>query len=159
MPLAAWFVAKAAAAVAFGAVVLILLFSMGAGLGGVTMPASRWAQLAGVLLLGSIPFCMLGLAIGMLAKPNSAPGIVNLIFLPMCFLSGLWLPIAFLPKGIKAAAVFLPGFHLGQLGLLSLGAKVSGDVFQHVAVLGVYSVLFALAAWLGYRREQERMFG
>jgi ABC-2 type transport system permease protein len=77
----------------------------------------------------------------------------------MCFLSGLWLPISFLPQGIRAVAAYLPGFHLGQLGLLSLGVRVPGEFVQHAAVLAGYSAVFAGLAWFGYRREQEKMYG
>ena len=42
MPAAAYFVAKGAVATAFGAIVVGLLFALGAIFGGVHMPASQW---------------------------------------------------------------------------------------------------------------------
>ena len=55
-----------------------------------------------ILVCGSIPFCALGLAIGYFAKPNSAPAMVNLIYLPLSFLVGLWIPVQMLPKTLAA---------------------------------------------------------
>ena len=39
------------------------------------------------------------------AGPNSAPAIVNLIYLPTAFLSGLWVPIQVLPEILQRVAV------------------------------------------------------
>jgi ABC-2 type transport system permease protein len=73
-----------------------------------------------------ILLCALGLAIGNFAGPNSAPATVNLIYLPMAFCSGLWIPFDVLPKGIQAVAPFLPSFHLSQIALQILGARTHG---------------------------------
>ncbi len=160
MPMAAYFAAKAAASACFGAAVVVLLFSMGALLGDVRMPAAQWLTLGGALIAGAIPFCALGLAIGNLVGPNSAPGIVNLIYLPLGFLAGLWIPIDFLPKGIQAVAPYLPTYHFAQIALSILHARsAKGSVAVHVLALAGFTVLFAVIAWLGQRRENEKMYG
>ena len=41
----------------------------------------------------------MGLLVGSLVSGQAAPAIVNLIYLPMAFLSGLWVPLQFLPQG------------------------------------------------------------
>lgn len=156
MPLAAWFFAKGMAATAFAGVVLVLLFGLGVGLAGVRLPAGNWLAGAGVLLAGALPCGLLGLLIGLVAKPNAAPGVANLVFMPMCFLSGLWIPIVYLPPVAKSIADYLPGYHLGQLGLLALGVPVVGDWGQHGAVLAGYTLVLAGLAWLIYRRQEER---
>ena len=48
-------------------------------LGSVDLPAADWARMGVILILGSLPFCAMGLAIGYFAGPNSAPAIVNLL--------------------------------------------------------------------------------
>lgn len=108
MPMAAYFVSKLAMSMIFSSIVVLLLFALGLTVGGVDMPLMTALSLFGVLVTGSITFCALGLALGFLAGPNSAAPIVNLIYLPTAFLSGLWIPIVFLPKPIQAAAVWLP---------------------------------------------------
>ena len=111
------------------------------------------------LVAGAIPFCALGLAIGNFAGPNSAPAMVNMIYLPMAFCGGLWIPLQFLPKGIQAIAPLLPSFHLSQIALRILGAPSVGSAASHVEALAGFTLLFAGIAWLGQAREREKMYG
>lgn len=159
MPTAAYFVAKAAVGVAFGAIVVALLFAMGAAFGGVQMPAGQWLSLAGVLIAGSIPFCALGLAIGNFAGPNSAPAAVNLVYMPLAFFAGLWIPIDFLPPLMKQIAPFLPTYHFGQLALQMLNAPARGTAVEHVGALLGFGLIFAGIAWIGNSRQREKMYG
>jgi ABC-2 type transport system permease protein len=159
MPTAAYFVAKAAVGVAFGAIVVVLLFAMGATFGGVQMPAGQWLSLAGVLIAGAIPFCALGLAIGNFAGPNSAPAAVNLVYMPLAFFAGLWIPIDFLPPLMKQIAPFLPTYHFGQLALSMLNAPARGTTVEHVGALLGFGLIFAGIAWIGNSRQREKMYG
>jgi ABC-2 type transport system permease protein len=159
MPPAAYFLAKAAVGMAFGAIVVALLCGLGAAFGGVRMPLWQWLAMGGALVAGAIPFCALGLAIGSFAGPSSAPATVNLIYLPMAFCSGLWIPFQFLPKGIQAIAPLLPSFHLSQLALRILGAQTLGTAATHVEALAAFTLLFSGFAWLGQTREREKMYG
>jgi len=159
MPPAAYFLAKAVVSIAFGAIVIGLLFALGAGLGGVRMAAWQWLAMAGVLIAGAIPFCALGLVIGSFAGPNSAPATVNMIYLPMSFCGGLWLPYEFLPKAIKGIAQFLPSYHLGQIALAIQNAPVEGSMSRHALALAAFALVFAGLAWIGQNREREKMYG
>ena len=159
MPPAAYFVAKAAVAIAFGAIVVSLLFALGAGFGEVRMPASQWLALGGVLIAGAIPFCALGLAIGNFAGPNSAPATVNLIYMPLAFCAGLWIPIDFLPPAIRSIAQFLPTYHFGQIALTVLGARAHGSIAEHAGALAGFACVFAGLAWIGHARERSKLYG
>ncbi len=50
-----------------------------------------------VEVLGVLPFCAIGLFVGSMVSGQAAPAIVNVIYLPMAFLSGLWVPFQYLP--------------------------------------------------------------
>jgi ABC-2 type transport system permease protein len=117
MPPAAYFSAKIVMALTFSLLVVLDLFLMGLLLFGVRLPASTWASLLGTLLLGALPFCAMGMALGYLAGPNSAAAVVNLVYLPMAFGSGLWLPLEQLPGFMQNLAPFLPAYHYAQLAL------------------------------------------
>jgi ABC-2 type transport system permease protein len=159
MPPFAYFCAKIVTSTAFSAVIVALLFTCGAAFGGVRLAPSAWFALAGALVLGALPMCAIGLAIGSLAGPNSAPGIVNLVYLPMSFLSGLWIPISYLPPVVQHIAPFLPAYHLGQLALGVLGAGNGGAWWIHVlALLGFASIGLSAAAF-GFRRDEGRTYG
>ncbi len=159
MPPLAYFIAKVAMSTAFAALIVAALFTLGATLGGARLPADQWILLGGVLILGALPFCAMGLAFGYLVGPNSAPALLNLIYLPMAFASGLWLPISQLPEVVQSIAPFLPPYHFAQLALGTFGAAQGDSPVLHLGALAVFTIGFlALAAW-GYRRDEGRTYG
>jgi ABC-2 type transport system permease protein len=159
MPPAAYFVAKGVVSLTFGALVVTLLFALGAIFGGVRMPASQWLIMWGALVAGAIPFGAIGLAIGSFAGPNSAANIVNMIYLPMGFLGGLWMPIEILPKALQHLAPWLPSYHFGQIALAILRVPVQGSVLGHVEALVGFGLVFAGVAWIGQSRDHQKMYG
>ena len=55
-----------------------------------------WKQILGfraVNIVGALPFCAIGLFVGVLVSGSSAPGFLNLIYLPMMWLAGLFIPL------------------------------------------------------------------
>jgi ABC-2 type transport system permease protein len=159
MPPQAYFIAKIAMSTSFAACIVVALFVLGATFGGVRMPASQWIGLAAVLVIGAMPFCAMGLAFGYLVGPNSASAVLNLVYLPMAFASGLWIPLSQLPEAVQAIAPFMPPYHLAQLALGILGAADRGSPLLHLAALAAFTVGFlAIAGW-GYRRDEGRSYG
>ena len=160
MPVSAYFLAKLFAAVVFSTVIMLLLLAVGMAFGGVRLPFATAAKLVGILVAGSIPFSAMGLAIGYFAKPNSAPALVNLIYLPMSFCSGLWIPLFMLPHGLRVLAHFLPPFHLAQLALSAVGMERDPTpAWGHVEALAAFTLIcLGLAAW-GYRRDEGKTYG
>jgi len=159
MPISAYFIAKMAMAMIFSAIIVILLFITAATLAHVVLPLSKMIALFAILVSGSIAFCAFGLALGFFAGPNSAPPIVNLFYLPMSFLSGLWIPIAFLPDAIQSLALWLPPYHLSQLALGVIGASHRESTALHVGALVIATILFSAIAYIGYRRDEGKMYG
>ena len=158
MPPAAYILAKIFTSMTFAAVVVLLLCVAGAAFGGVRLAPATWLLLLVSLVLGAVPFCALGLAIGSIAGPNSAPALVNLVYLPMSFASGLWIPIEQLPPAIAHVAPFLPTYHLGQMALGALGYG-HGSVTTHVLALLAWAVAGAALAAYGLRRDEGKTYG
>jgi ABC-2 type transport system permease protein len=159
MPPLAFFAGKLFACTLFAGAIVCLLITLATTAGGVRLPLSSWAALSGVLLLGAIPFCALGLAAGYLTGPNAAPAVINLVYLPMAFASGLWIPIEALPALVKSLAPFLPAYHLAQLALASVGAGLGAPPWTHVAALAGFTIVgLSLAVW-GYRRDEDGNWG
>ncbi len=153
MPPLAYLAAKTVMSAIFSAILVTALFVLGTAFGGVHLSVVKFLELAGLMIAGSLPFCALGLAIGCYAAPNSAPAIVNLLFLPMSFCSGLWLPLPLLPKFLQHLAPFLPPYHLSQLALRQVGFGGAGNPWQHVASLVAFTVVFLLLAQRGFKRD------
>ena len=143
MPMAAYFLAKVFMAVLFAAIIMASLIAAGLSLGHLTLTAGQIARVAVTGILGAVPFCALGLLIGAWATGRSAPAFVNLVYIPMLHLSGLFYP---LPKSLQAMAPAWPTFHLHQLALSAAGVNSYGETLTHVAVLAGVTVLFGLVA-------------
>jgi ABC-2 type transport system permease protein len=155
MPPFAYFLAKVIMSLIFSAIVVSLLFLLGVTFGGVQLPASTMAKLALTLVAGSLPFCAMGLAIGYFAGPTSAPAVINILYLPMSFCSGLWLPFMFLPTFVQRIAVFLPSYHLSQLALTQVGAGQGGPSLGHWEALAGFTMLCLGVARWGHQRDEQ----
>jgi ABC-2 type transport system permease protein len=159
MPPFAYFTAKVVTSMIFSTVIVLALFALGIAFGGVRMPVTEFAQLVGTLVVGSLPFSAMGLAIGYFTGPNSAPSTINLIYLPMSFCSGLWVPMMFLPKVVRMIALVLPPYHLAQLALGIVGAGSQESIATHWEVLVAFTMICLGVARIGFQRDQDKMYG
>ena len=137
MPKGAYLVAKMLMAASFAVLIAtaIALETLLVGRAPVTM-----GQVVGVALIGvvgTIPFCAIGLFIGARVSGRAAPAFVNLAYLPLMYLSGLFFP---LPQSIRWVALFSPAFHLNQLALHAT-PSILGPAINIAALVGV-TVLF-----------------
>ncbi len=146
MPPGAYLLAKMAMAMLFAVIITLLLATLAVSLAGVTLQPSQWLSLLAVNVLGALPFCAMGLLIGVFANGQGAPAVVNLIYLPMAFLSGLWLPLQALPDIFSKLAAVWPAYHLGQIALKVVGRDAGGSLAMHLGVLAVFTVAFFLLA-------------
>lgn len=150
LPMSAYFGAKIGVCVLFSITVLVGLGIIAATIGGVELAMQQWLILFAVLVLGALPFCAIGLFIGLRCRAQAAPAVINLIYLPMAFLSGLWIPIMILPVVLQKLAVIFPAYHLAQLALSVIGRHQGQPLILHFAILALFtliSLLLAARAW------------
>ncbi len=114
-PPGAYLLARAAMAMLFVAIISLMLTLDGRARRrrAADLLAGRCAC-SSIDVLGALPFCAIGMFVGALVSGQASPAIVNLIFLPMAFLSGLWLPLQFMPQFLSR--------HRADLARLSPGA-------------------------------------
>lgn len=155
MPASAYIVSRIVMAFIFSLIIIVLLFAISTMFGGVRLMLWQWCSLAFILVLGSLPFCAIGMTLGLYLKASSAPATVNLIYLPMGFLSGLWLPITLLPNVMQQFANLLPPYHLAQLALKVTDMDLGAPVILHVSALVVYSLIFMLLAVKAYHKKDK----
>lgn len=148
MPTFVYFIAKISMSLVFAFAVLCLLTVAAVGFGGVRIAPLVWLQLVATLMLGTLPFCAMGLWIGTLVKGQAAVALVNLVYLPMSVLSGLWIPLFALPQVLQKLAVAWPSWHLAQMALGVVGQVKDVAYARHALVLlattGVFLVLAAM---------------
>ena len=159
MPPLAYFVAKIAMSMLFGLAIVLTLLLLAVVFGGARPDLPLVARVVGVLVVGALPFGALGLTLGYLAGPNSAPAIVNLIYLPMAFIGGLWVPVQALPELLQKIALGLPTYHFAQLAFGVFGLGQAGSPQWHLVYLGVFTALFVALAIVFYFRDEGQTFG
>ena len=147
MPPAAYLLGKMVMAMLMAGLITALLQTLALTVAHVPLHLGQMLQLAVVCILGAVPFCALGLLLGTLVKGHGAPAVVNLLYLPMAFLSGLWFPLSMLPSLVRNLAPLWPSYHLNALAQTALGFDV-GSAWPHVLWLAVFSaVVFAIAVY------------
>jgi ABC-2 type transport system permease protein len=155
MPAPAYLFAKCASAVAFGLIIVSILTAIAVSFGGVSLTSSELIKMLGMTIVGSICFASMGLLLALIVPANAATGIVNLIYLPMSFLSGLWVPIRFMPHWLQGIAPALPTYHLSQLMLHIFGYGDSMSLATHWNALIGFTLLMLGLSWLIFHRREQ----
>jgi len=155
MPPLAYLLAKCTTAIAFGLIIVSILTALGIAFGGVHLTALEFAKMLGMTIVGSTCFASMGLLLALVVPANAAPGIVNLIYLPMSFASGLWIPIEFLPKFLQRLAPIFPTYHLAQLMESIFGYQNATPLSSHWIGLAGFTALMLGSAWLLFNRAQQ----
>jgi ABC-2 type transport system permease protein len=119
-PGGAYLLAKMAMGMVFAAAAMSTMLVAGLVAGQISLSASQLAIMTVVMVVGAVPFAAIGLFIGAYVSGSAAPAFANLVFLPMLWLSALFIP---LPKFLERWAVIWPAFHLNQVALGSAGVS------------------------------------
>ncbi len=117
---------------------------------------SVWGLLAACLAI-SIPAGLMGMALGLFSSARGAAALANLIFLPLAFLGGLWLPPSQLPAAVAGISIWTPTRQMGELAW----SAISGQPLETrtTLLLGAYTLGFALLVWVLARRDTRKRFG
>jgi ABC-2 type transport system permease protein len=142
MPPPAYLAAKLLMAVIFAVIVTATMLAV-LPLGHLKLTIGQLFAAAAVSILGALPFCAIGLFIGVLTNSRSAPAFVNILYQMMMHLSGLFYP---LPKLLRAIAPVWPTYHLQQLFFTAIGVPSPGHAITHIAVLVVLTVVLTFFA-------------
>lgn len=148
MPLMAYVGAKYFSSLVFSLIIALVLFVTAAVFAEVRLESWQWLSLLIIALVGTLPFALIGLLMGLCFSEKAAPAVVNLVYLPMAFLSGLWVPVMYLPEAIQFIAPWLPSYHFAQLSYAVIGAQQSSSLLGHIVYLVVFSAsLLAVVSW------------
>ena len=148
---AAYVLAKVLTGYAIAGLTIVLLYACGAAIG-VRLPAARWLEMTGLILVGLLPFAALGVFVGHLLTADTigpaAGGLVSLLALA----SGTWFPVG---GDVETIVQYLPSYWLVQASNVALGGgawSLTGWI-----VIGVWTLLLTLLARAAYRRDTERV--
>ena len=97
-------------------------------------------SLAIFVVVGTISFASLGLVVASVTNTMQETQVINqLIWLPLIFLSGATLPLAYLPQPVQRVALFLPATYLVS--------ALQNAFYGSFPVWHLFVQLFALLSW------------
>ncbi|MBI4219054.1 MAG: ABC transporter permease [Chloroflexi bacterium] len=146
------FVAQTLSAVVFALIGVAIVVVIASAVTEASLSPGLWLLWAGSLLFGSIPFAMFGIALGYWADPRAALPIANVIYLPLSYVGGLWVPPSSLPDVLQGVSRFLPTRHYAEV----VWAIMRGDgppLLSWLWLLAFGAAATVAAAW-GYRNEE-----
>jgi ABC-2 type transport system permease protein len=111
MPRAAYFAGKALSSLVIAAIEVAIMLAIAVPLYGLKLPSTggRWVTFAWVFLLGVATCTMLGIAVSSVPRSSrSAAAVLNLPYLVLQFISGVYFPFSSLPKGMQDVAALFP---------------------------------------------------
>jgi ABC-2 type transport system permease protein len=147
-----YFRAKVLTAYIVAAASLVLLALAGTALG-VRLPAHDWGRMAWLMLVGLVPFAVLGIAIGHLVAADSIGPVIGGMTALLAFLGGVWFPITG-HGALHDIAQALPSFWLVQAAHVGLGD--SGWSSRGWVVVAAWTAGLILVAARAYRRDTRR---
>jgi ABC-2 type transport system permease protein len=109
-----------------------------------------WVGLLGLILFGSLTFISIGAVLASIAKTQEGVmPMVQLVNLPMLFLSGMLFPSELMPAYMRPLTNVLPATHLAE----AMRAVVVADVSPHTLQgnLGAMAVWFAICMLIAVR--------
>ena len=144
--------AKVATSLLICSVSILLAFILGHWQLEINASFSMWANLFLVLIVGIIPFAILGLTLGYLLNPKSADSILGLSLIVIPIACGTFsLPI---PNYLQDAITLLPFYHYKEAILWAAGLDYDKQILIHLTWLIWATVVFSAIALWSYQREQ-----
>jgi ABC-2 type transport system permease protein len=130
---------------------LLLLYIAGGTLG-VRLSAGNWLQMTLLILIGLVPFAVLGILLGHLLSVDSIGPAIGGITALFSILGGIWFPIT---SGVmRDLAQALPSYWLVQAAHVGLGGNGWGA--RGWVVDGLWTVALGALAVRAYRRDTGR---
>jgi ABC-2 type transport system permease protein len=154
-PIPAWSVlaAKTLAVLAIEALQIVLLVAIAAGLLGWRLGPTASVPIAGAgLVLGTVAFAGLGLAMAGGLRAEATLALANGLFLAFLLLGGIVVPVDHLPGPLEALARVLPANALADALRIGLGSSAA-DPVPSLALLTAWAAGAAALAARTFRWE------
>lgn len=150
MPPASCLIAKMITAMVTTGLTMVFLIPAAMIFGYLHLTTGQIVNVVIISMLGALPFCAIGFYIGTLVSGTASIGVVNLIFFPMLYLSGMFFP---LPGILEPWARIWPTFYVNQMLWNALGVESNIDLIVCILVLLGITVLFTYMAARRFARK------
>jgi ABC-2 type transport system ATP-binding protein len=123
----------------------------------VHLSAAQWGTGFVALWIGTLPFVICGIAIGLLTDSTTAYGVTLGLYIALAALGGLWVPPENFPSALLHVAKVLPSYNQAELGWRIAGNRA--PTVSSLVVLVAWTaglVIIAYLAAVGFRLAPHR---
>lgn len=159
LPVSVLVCAKLVHAVILGFLLVVCLIGVGVWVFDASVNGVQLGIFTVVLILGSMTFCALGLAVAaVIPNAEASPAIVQAVVLPLLFISDVFLPMDNAPTWLQWIASVFPVRHFALSLQSSFHPILTSDiqVWVHLLVLFIWFAVGLVVATKYFRWEPRR---
>lgn len=148
-------IARVLASVIFVTIAVALVVAVSLAMTDISLPATAWARLGAVCLMATIAATVMGIALGSVASARAAVPLANLVYLPLAYLGGLWVPPMVMPDVINAISVWTPTRAMGELAWAAIEGRAWAR--QDLGLLAACTLAAAAVARVAQMRQRRAL--
>lgn len=149
------FAGRVGSAIVFASAATVPVIVIAVAARPVSLTPRAWVSFVVVLVVGSVPLALLGIALGYWVPAKGALPVANLVYLGFAYAGGLWTGPSGVPHPVELVAPYLPTRQWGDVLWSSVRGGWGG---AHWLALAGFSTAFAVLAFAGYRRDEGERF-
>lgn len=94
---------------------IVVVFSVGYFVRGVSLPTMDWLIIALIILFGSLVFIAMGVLVSLLPSAQLMSVVENIAYMALAVLGGLWFPLSMFPAWLRSIGKLMPSYQLMQV--------------------------------------------
>ena len=149
------FAARVVCAMVFGALAAACVALVARATTPIDLTGIQWLLVLIYAAGAGIPFVLFGIAIGYWLPARASVPVATAFNLLLAYAGGLWMPPSDLPSIVARVSPFLPTRQFADLLWSVTGGGVPAGA---VVGLLLYALAFAVAASIGYRRDERTRY-
>ena len=94
---------------------IVVVFSVGYFVRGVSLPTMDWLIIALIILFGSLVFIAMGVLVSLLPSAQLMSAVGNIAYMALAVLGGPWFPLSMFPAWLRPIGKLMPSYQLMQV--------------------------------------------
>lgn len=94
---------------------IVVVFSVGYFVRGVSLPTMDWLIITLIILFGSLVFIAMGVLVSLLPSAQLMSVVGNIAYMALAVLGGLWFPLSMFPAWLRSIGKLMPSYQLMQV--------------------------------------------
>ncbi len=139
----------------FGLLTAAVVAAVARALTPIDLGLVQWLEVVLFSIAGGVPFVLIGVSIGYWSSARAAVPVATAANLLLAYAGGLWMPPQYLPEFVQRISPYLPTRMFADLLWSVTG---NGRAPAALAGLAFYTLIFAIVATIGYRRDERKRY-